>query len=45
MAVDLKIFDRLGDADGASVDTAELATATGADVALIGMDYVCGVKC
>lgn len=36
MAVDLKIFDGLERADGASVSTSELAKATGADASLIG---------
>jgi hypothetical protein len=36
MAVDLKIFDKLEKADGASVSTLELAKATGADASLIG---------
>lgn len=36
MAVDLEIFDKLEEADGASVGTVELAKAAGADVSLIG---------
>ena len=36
MAVDLKIFETLEKADGASVGTSELAKATGADASLIG---------
>ena len=36
MAVDLKIFEKLEKADGASVGTSELAKATGADASLIG---------
>jgi len=36
LAIDLKIFDKLEEAKGASVGTLELAKSTGADVSLIG---------